>query len=82
MRSRIEGNVLVEINRWFPSSKTCSNCHYRINELPLDVRLGLAHICVTHHDRDGNAPKNIRGARFQDAILLWDGRGQLRVEKE
>ena len=29
---------LVEIDRWFPSSKLCSNCFYQIGEMPLDVR--------------------------------------------
>ena len=33
-----EGKVLVEIDRWFPSSKLCSNCHYQVKEMPLDVR--------------------------------------------
>ncbi|NEO08255.1 MULTISPECIES: RNA-guided endonuclease TnpB family protein [unclassified Moorena] len=55
-----EGKVLVEISRWFPSSKTCSNCHYRIKKLPLDIRTWTCPNCGTHHDRDGNAAKNIR----------------------
>lgn len=33
-----EGKVLVEIDRWFPSSKLCSNCHYQVSEMLLDVR--------------------------------------------
>jgi putative transposase len=32
-----EGKVLVEIDRWFPSSKTCSQCHFQISELPLEA---------------------------------------------
>ncbi|KOP27941.1 transposase [Hapalosiphon sp. MRB220] len=54
------GGKLVEINRWFPSSKLCSNCHYQIAELPLDVRTWICPSCGTHHDRDGNAAVNIR----------------------
>ena len=54
------GGILVEINRWFPSSKLCSNCHYQISELPLDVRTWTCPSCGTHHDRDGNAATNIR----------------------
>lgn len=54
------GKLLVEINRWFPSSKLCSNCHYQISELPLDVRSWKCPNCGTHHDRDGNASINIR----------------------
>lgn len=55
-----EGKVLVEIDRWFPSSKLCSNCHYQIGEMPLDVRTWTCSNCGTHHDRDRNAAINIR----------------------
>jgi putative transposase len=54
------GGKLVEIDRWFPSSKLCSNCFYQISELPLDVREWTCPHCGTHHDRDGNAAINIR----------------------
>ena len=55
-----EGKLLVEIDRFFPSSKTCSNCHYKIDKLPLDVRNWTCFSCQTHHDRDENAAINIR----------------------
>lgn len=32
-----KGGILVEIDRWFPCSKTCSNCYYQIAELSLDI---------------------------------------------
>jgi putative transposase len=54
------GGKLIEINRWFPSSKLCSNCHYQIASLPLDIRDWTCPSCGTHHDRDGNAAMNIR----------------------
>ncbi|MEH2054531.1 RNA-guided endonuclease InsQ/TnpB family protein [Nostoc sp.] len=54
------GGKLVEIDRWFPSSKLCSNCFYQIGEMPLDVREWTCPHCNTHHDRDGNAAQNIR----------------------
>ncbi|MEH2192770.1 MAG: RNA-guided endonuclease TnpB family protein [Nostoc sp.] len=54
------GGKLVEIDRWFPSSKLCSNCFYQIGELALDVRQWTCPHCNTHHDRDGNAAMNIR----------------------
>ncbi|NDJ21087.1 IS200/IS605 family element transposase accessory protein TnpB [Nostoc sp. B(2019)] len=54
------GGKLVEIDRWFPSSKLCSNCFYQISEMPLDVRDWTCPHCNTHHDRDGNAAANIR----------------------
>ena len=55
-----EGKILVEIERFFPSSKTCSNCHYQIEQLPLDVRNWTCSHCGAVHDRDENAAINIR----------------------
>ncbi|MGH1394718.1 MAG: RNA-guided endonuclease InsQ/TnpB family protein [Trichormus sp.] len=55
-----KGAKLVEIDRWFPSSKLCSNCFYQVSEMPLDVREWTCPHCGTHHDRDGNAAINIR----------------------
>ncbi|MBF2008873.1 MAG: IS200/IS605 family element transposase accessory protein TnpB [Chlorogloeopsis fritschii C42_A2020_084] len=55
-----KGGKLVEIDRFFPSSKLCSNCFYQMGEMPLDVREWTCPHCGTHHDRDGNASQNIR----------------------
>ncbi|MBP5973132.1 IS200/IS605 family element transposase accessory protein TnpB [Brasilonema sp. CT11] len=55
-----KGAKLIEIDRWFPSSKLCSNCFYQVGEMPLDVRDWTCPHCRTHHDRDGNAAINIR----------------------
>ena len=55
-----KGAKLVEIDRWFPSSKLCSNCFHQVSEMPLDVREWTCPHCGTHHDRDANAAINIR----------------------
>jgi putative transposase len=55
-----KGGLLVEIDRWFPSSKTCSHCLYQMSEMPLNIREWTCPSCGTHHDRDENASKNIR----------------------
>ncbi|MDB9368068.1 RNA-guided endonuclease TnpB family protein [Nodularia spumigena CS-586/05] len=55
-----KGGKFVEIDRWFPSSKLCSNCFHQVREMPLDVRQWTCPHCGTHHDRDGNAALNIR----------------------
>lgn len=65
-----EGKVLVEIDRWFPSSKLCSKCHYQIGELPLDVRAWVCPSCGTHHDRDENASQNIRAEGIRILSVL------------
>lgn len=65
-----EGKVLVEIDRWFPSSKLCSNCHYQVDEMPLEVRTWTCPSCGTHHDRDGNAAANIRAEGIRMLSVL------------
>jgi putative transposase len=53
------GRTLVKIDRWYPSSKTCHQCKYVLDELDLDVRTWQCPACTTVHDRDTNAAKNI-----------------------
>nr|WP_155743943.1 RNA-guided endonuclease TnpB family protein [Scytonema sp. UIC 10036] len=55
-----KGGKLIEIDRFFSSSKLCSNCGHVVDELPLDIREWDCPSCTTHHDRDGNAALNIR----------------------
>ncbi len=56
------GRDLVVIDRWFPSSKTCSACGHLAAKMPLSVREWNCEACGTRHDRDINAAKNIRAA--------------------
>jgi putative transposase len=53
------GRELVVINRFYPSSKTCSNCGHLLSKLPLEVRHWRCPRCGTRHDRDVNAAKNL-----------------------
>ena len=53
------GGKVIEIGRFFPSSKTCSFCSFIIDTLPLSVRKWNCPKCKTTHDRDINAAKNI-----------------------
>ncbi|MDX3661658.1 RNA-guided endonuclease TnpB family protein [Streptomyces sp. ID05-26A] len=55
------GRRLVAIDRWFPSSKTCSACGHLLDRLPLNIR-SWACRCGTVHDRDINAARNILAA--------------------
>ncbi len=54
------GGVLVEIERFFPSSKLCSNCGHKYQDLQLCEREWTCEVCNTKHSRDENAAKNIR----------------------
>lgn len=53
------GSELVVIDRWFPSSKTCSNCGAINNDLTLGDRIYKCD-CGLEIDRDLNAAINIR----------------------
>ena len=56
---KIKGN-LVKINKWFPSSKTCSNCGKIKKKLGLSQRTYHCNKCGLAIDRDLNAAINIK----------------------
>ena len=62
-----KGKVLVKIDRWFPSSKTCCQCGHVHKELKLSDRIYVCPVCGNIMDRDHQAAKNIR----QEAIRIW-----------
>ena len=55
-----QGKMLVKIDKWFPSSKTCHECGYVLEELSLSIRKWECPVCHAVHDRDRNAAKNIK----------------------
>jgi putative transposase len=56
------GRRLVVIDRWYPSSKTCSACGHLLASLSLSTRHWSCPSCGARHDRDINAAKNILAA--------------------
>jgi putative transposase len=54
--------TIAAIDRWYPSSKTCSTCGHLLAELSLHTRYWTCPTCRTRHDRDINAAKNILAA--------------------
>ncbi|MDR1529242.1 MAG: transposase [Burkholderiales bacterium] len=53
------GKRVERIDRWYPSSKTCSCCGHIQERMPLSVRDWTCPSCDTRHDRDVNAAVNI-----------------------
>jgi putative transposase len=53
------GKTMVTIDRWFPSSKTCSKCGHIFKKMPLSMREWTCTSCGAFHDRDANAAMNI-----------------------
>lgn len=54
------GKTYVEVDRFFPSSKTCHVCLNQVGSLPLDIRRWTCQSCNTTHDRDINAAISLR----------------------
>lgn len=58
-KSSWSGRTYHRISRWYPSSKTCSSCDYKLEKLDLGTREWTCPNCGSFHDRDLNAAKNI-----------------------
>ena len=54
------GRAVVEIDRYYPSSQTCSHCGYQNSDIKdLRIREWTCPECGSSHDRDRNAAQNI-----------------------
>lgn len=56
------GKNVIKIDKWFASSKTCSTCGHKKDELNLSEREWQCSHCGSNHDRDINAAINIRNS--------------------
>lgn len=65
------GRDVVVVDRFFPSSKLCSNCGALAERMPLGVRTWTC-TCGATHDRDVNAAKNLLAAGLA-AAACGDG---------
>lgn len=54
------GTHFVAIDRFEPTTKTCSHCGHVLPTIDLDTKEWTCPQCHTHHDRDHNAAINIR----------------------
>lgn len=54
------GGQVVVADRFFPSSKLCSDCGHKLDVLPLSLRSWTCAACGATHDRDVNAAVNLR----------------------
>ena len=63
------GRELRKIDRYFPSSKGCSNCSYVVEKLPLNIRKWDCPECGSHCNKDINTSINILAAG--GAVSVW-----------
>ena len=69
------GGHVVVVNRWYPSSKTCSCCGHRLEELALETRSWTCPGCGVHHDRDVNAAVNLKNMAMSSIASACGGNG-------
>ncbi|WP_243750902.1 transposase [Paraburkholderia sp. BL10I2N1] len=61
-KARWYGRTLIGIDRWYPSSKRCSDCGHTVARMPLNMREWTCPECGAVHDRDVNAARNVLAA--------------------
>jgi putative transposase len=59
-KAKLRGGVVIEAPRFFASSKLCSCCNQKNEQLKLSDRSWVCQSCGTEHDRDINAAVNLR----------------------
>jgi putative transposase len=75
-KSHLYGSVLTVRDRFYAGSKTCSECGYLMEVLPLRVREWTCPACQTTHDRNVNLKQNTVGYHGNQRLgtgRLWLG---------
>jgi putative transposase len=67
-KEKMRGGTVVVADRWFASSKTCSGCGHKLDELPLAVREWMCPACGVVHDRDVNAAINLKNLAVSSTV--------------
>jgi putative transposase len=69
-KALLNGSNIIVADRWYPSSKTCSACGYKMEVLPLSVRDWICPACGCAHDRDVNAAKNLMNLAVSSTVSV------------
>jgi putative transposase len=60
------GKEVLQVGRFYPSSKLCSVCDHKVEDMNLGIRDWTCTSCGTKHDRDINAAVNVLNKCFED----------------
>ena len=72
-KAEARGKPVLEVGRFFPSSKTCSHCGVVLRSLPLSTREWKCGDCGAVHQRDVNAAINIALEAARNAVSKRGG---------
>jgi len=67
-KANMRGGQIIVADRWFASSKTCSDCGHKLDVLPLSVRQWTCPACGAAHDRDVNAAINLKNLAVSSTV--------------
>ena len=67
------GGSVVLADRWYPSSKLCSHCGYKLETLKLGQREWVCPACNINHDRDVNAAINLKNLTVSSTVAACGG---------
>lgn len=74
------GGILVKADRFFASSKICSDCRYTLPTLELSIRKWTCPHCHVVHDRDVNAARNLEQYAVSSAVKACGGSSSGRMD--
>lgn len=67
-KAKMRGGKVVVMDRFFPSSKLCSDCVFHAGEMSLSIRAWTCENCGEHHDRDVNAARNLKNMAVSSTV--------------
>jgi putative transposase len=80
-KAAMRGGQVVVAHRFFASSKMCSACQHKLDELLLAVREWTCPACGVHHNRDLNAAINLRNLAVSSTVSACGEEGSGRSSK-
>jgi putative transposase len=80
-RLEVKLQTPIKVDRWFPSSKTCSRCG-SIRDIGLDERVYVCRVCGLVMDRDLNASHNLEQEGLKQLVVPTGRRDVKPVETE
>ena len=80
-KAAMRGGRVIVADRFFASSKTCSACGHKLDDLPLSVRKWTCLACGKAHDRDVNAAVNLKNMAASSAVSACGEEGSGRRRK-
>ena len=67
------GRAFGKVDRWAPTSQTCSGCGVKDGPKPLNIREWTCKACGAVHDRDLNAAKNVLALGLRESLNACGG---------